>query len=98
MIIYKKTTPEDADTLMIKDTISAVNKRTPFSGVWTWIKSKMQNEFPGAGAHNSIYRGKSLGSSVTETQYFLHSWRSSVFLREIGSSKHCGKLKQRNLN
>lgn len=65
----QKETPSDNDTLMIKDTDGGVNKRSPFSGVWMWIKSKIQSEFPGAGAHNSIYRGKSLGSSVTESQY-----------------------------
>lgn len=29
----QKSTPEDADTLMIKDTAGAANKRTPFSDV-----------------------------------------------------------------
>lgn len=37
----QKTTPEDADTLMIKDTAGSANKRTPFSGVWTWIVNKL---------------------------------------------------------
>lgn len=37
----QKSTPEDADTLMIKDTAGAANKRTPFSGVWHWIVSKL---------------------------------------------------------
>ena len=37
----QKSTPEDADTLMIKDTAGAANKRTPFSGVWNWIVSKL---------------------------------------------------------
>ena len=71
----KKSTPEDADTLMIKDTSGAANKRTPFSGVWNWIKSKIEAEdlspmlYDNSGAHNAIYRGKYLGSSVTETQW-----------------------------
>ena len=39
----QKATPEDADTLLIKDTAGAANKRTPFSGVWTWIVNKMTN-------------------------------------------------------
>lgn len=37
----QKTTPADADTLMIKDTAGGVNKRTPFSGVWNWIVGKL---------------------------------------------------------
>lgn len=71
----QKSTPEDADTLMIKDTSGATNKRTPFSGVWNWIKSKIEAEdlspmvYDNSGAHNAIYRGKYLGSSVTETQW-----------------------------
>lgn len=71
----QKSTPEDADTLMIKDTSGAANKRTPFSGVWNWIKSKIEAEdlspmvYDNSGAHNAIYRDKYLGSSVTETQW-----------------------------
>ena len=37
----QKATPEDNDTLMIKDTAGAANKRTPFSGVWNWIVNKL---------------------------------------------------------
>lgn len=37
----QKTTPEDNDTLIIKDTSESTNKRTPFSGIWTWIKRKI---------------------------------------------------------
>ena len=37
----QKSTPEDADTVMIKDTAGAANKRTPFSGVWNWIVRKL---------------------------------------------------------
>lgn len=37
----EKTTPADNDTLMIKDTAGAANKRTPFSGVWNWIVNKL---------------------------------------------------------
>lgn len=37
----QKATPEDNDTLMIKDTAGGANKRTPFSGVWNWIVEKL---------------------------------------------------------
>ena len=37
----QKATPADNDTLMIKDTAGAANKRTPFSGVWNWIVNKL---------------------------------------------------------
>ena len=67
----QKNTPSDNDTLMIKDTDGGVNKRTPLSGVWNWVKNKIMADIilPNAGAHNSIYRGKSLGPSVTEAQW-----------------------------
>lgn len=39
----QKVTPEDNDTLMIKDSAAGANKRTPFSGVWNWIVNKMTN-------------------------------------------------------
>lgn len=39
----QKSTPEDSDTLMIKDTTAGANKRTPFSGVWNWIVTKLAN-------------------------------------------------------
>lgn len=39
----QKATPEDNDTLMIKDTAGGANKRTPFSGVWNWIVNKLTN-------------------------------------------------------
>lgn len=66
----QKATPADNDTLMIKDTAGAANKRTPFSGVWSWIKGKIGDEdlipiYANAGSHNSIYRGKNLGTSFT---------------------------------
>ena len=66
----EKTTPADNDSLMIKDTSASVNKRTLFSGVWTWIKNKMDSEnlipiYANAGSHNSIFRGKNLGTSFT---------------------------------
>lgn len=71
----QKATPADNDTLMIKDTAGAANKRTPFSGVWAWIKNKIESEdlspmlYKNSGAHNGIFRGKSLGSTVTEAQW-----------------------------
>ena len=37
----QKDTPEDNDTLMIKDFTAGSNKRTPFSAVWNWIVDKM---------------------------------------------------------
>ena len=39
----QKATPEDNDTLMIKDTAAGSNKRTPFSGVWNWMLNKLAN-------------------------------------------------------
>ena len=39
----QKATPEDNDTLMIKDSAAGANKRTPFSGVWNWMLNKLAN-------------------------------------------------------
>lgn len=36
-----KTTPEDADEIMIADYKANVSKRTPFSGLWNWIANKL---------------------------------------------------------
>lgn len=37
----QKTTPEDTDIALILDKTANVNKKTPFSGVWNWIVSKL---------------------------------------------------------
>ena len=71
----QKTKPADADLLLIHDNAGAANKKTPFSGVWSWIKNKIESEdlspmlYKNSGAHNGIFRGKSLGSTVTEAQW-----------------------------
>ena len=44
-----------------------MNKRVKFSGVMDWISDKMI--FNNAGFHNSIFRGKNLGTQVTDEQY-----------------------------
>lgn len=36
-----KTTPEDADEIMIADSKANASKRTPFSGLWNWIADKL---------------------------------------------------------
>lgn len=37
----QKQTPDDNDTLLIKDSNAGTNKRTPFSGVWNYIKNRL---------------------------------------------------------
>lgn len=39
----QKTAPEDTDIALILDKTANVNKKTPFSGIWTWIVNKMTN-------------------------------------------------------
>lgn len=39
----QKTAPEDNDIALILDKAANVNKKTPFSGIWTWIVNKMTN-------------------------------------------------------
>lgn len=89
----QKNAPEDNDITLILDKTANVNKKTPFSGVWNWIVSKLTsavisqlettnksivpaiNEINSksignnAGGHNSIFRGKNLGSSVSSSQW-----------------------------
>lgn len=89
----QKTTPEDTDIALILDKTANVNKKTPFSGIWTWIVNKMTNAViqnlqttnktvigsinelnsksigNNAGGHNSVFRGKNLGSSVSPSQW-----------------------------
>lgn len=89
----QKTTPEDTDIALILDKTANVNKKTPFSGIWTWIVNKMTNAViqnlqttnktvigainelnsksigNNAGGHNSIFRGKNLGTSVSSAQW-----------------------------
>lgn len=36
-----KTTPEDADEIVIADTKANANKRTPLGGLWNWIAGKL---------------------------------------------------------
>lgn len=36
-----KTTPEDADEIMIADTKANANRRTPLGGLWNWIAGKL---------------------------------------------------------
>lgn len=38
-----KTTPEDADTLMLYDAATKSNKLSPFSGIWNWMVNKLTN-------------------------------------------------------
>lgn len=89
----QKNTPEDNDITLILDKTANVNKKTPFSGIWTWIVNKMTNAViqnlqttnktvigsinelnsksigNNVGGHNSVFRGKNLGSSVSSSQW-----------------------------
>ena len=38
-----KTTPKDADTLMLYDAATKSNKLSTFSGIWNWIGGKLTN-------------------------------------------------------
>lgn len=40
----QKQTPDDNDTLLIKDSNAGTNKRTPLSGVWNYIKNKLNQD------------------------------------------------------
>ncbi len=66
------TSPVDADSFVL-DGVSGA-RRIPFSNLKGNITDDVSNSvapllFNNAGAHNAIYRGKSLGTSVTSAQY-----------------------------
>ena len=48
-----KTTPEDADEIMIADSEANASKRTPFSGLWNWIANNPFSWFSAAATGQS---------------------------------------------
>lgn len=84
----QKAAPEDDDTLMIKDTADEVNMRTPFSGVWTWIKGKIDGNYKpqvyhsangdaSAGYYVKICTINIVGTYADRPLYFKISQRNS---------------------
>ena len=67
----QKTTPEDTDITLILDKTANVNKKTPFSGIWTWIVNKMTN----AVIQNLQTTNKTVIGSINE----LNSNTRSIF-------------------
>lgn len=75
----QKTKPADADLLLIHDNAGAANKKTPFSGVWSWILDKLASAvisqlettnkriIPAINELNSKSKGYILGITVTST-------------------------------
>ena len=72
----QKTTPADADTLMIKDTAGGANKRTPFSGVWNWIVGKLTSAVISQleTTNKSIVPAINELNSKSKTQYYDYSY------------------------
>lgn len=71
----QKNTPEDNDITLILDKTANVNKKTPFSGIWTWIVNKMTN----AVIQNLQTRNKTVIGSINE----LNSNTQSIFQRDV---------------
>lgn len=75
----QKTKPADADLLLIHDNAGAANKKTPFSGVWSWILDKLASAvisqlettnkriIPAINELNSKSKGYILGITVIST-------------------------------
>lgn len=66
------TAPADANLLLIHD--GTALKKITFSNLRSKVNEPVNNAmafllYTGAGAHNSVYRGKNLGTSVTTAQY-----------------------------
>ena len=70
-----KTTPEDADEIMIADSEANVSKRTPFSGLWNWIANKL--------ATAVISQLETQNKSIIPALNELNSNRSVSILREV---------------
>ena len=96
-----KTTPEDADEIMIADTKANANKRTPFSGLWNWIAGKLatavisqletQNKsiIPALNELNSksFFESKGIGSNVTYTAKLKDYSFGAIFFNAGNSDK-----------
>lgn len=70
-----KTTPEDADEIMIADSKANVSKRTPFSGLWNWIAGKL--------ATAVISQLETQNKSIIPALNELNSNRSISILKEV---------------
>lgn len=85
----QKNTPEDNDITLILDKTANVNKKTPFSGIWTWIVNKMTN----AVIQNLQTTNKTVIGSINELNsnalHFVYgsTERSDTLNFEIGSSR-----------
>lgn len=75
----QKATPEDADTLMIYDTVTKTNKLSPFSGIWNWMVNKLTN----AVINNLQTSNKTVVGALNE----LNSNRVAVYIGKITTSK-----------
>lgn len=76
----QKSTPEDADKLMIYDAAAKANKLSPFSGIWNWIVGKLTN----AVISNLQTSNKSVIGALNELNskaiydiYRNYSWKTS---------------------
>lgn len=75
----QKNTPEDTDISLILDKTANVNKKTPFSGIWTWIVNKMTN----AVIQNLQTTNKTVIGSINELnskKINKSGWSSNKFL------------------
>lgn len=81
----QKATPEDADTLMIYDTVTKTNKLSPFSGIWNWIVGKLTN----AVISNLQTRNKTVLGALNElnSKVFVNVRNLSTFSININLSK-----------
>lgn len=75
----QKTTPEDADSLMIYDAAAKANKLSPFSGIWNWIVGKLTN----AVISNLQTSNQTVLGAINE----LNSNRVAVYIGKITTSK-----------
>ena len=80
----QKTTPEDTDIALILDKTANVNKKTPFSGIWTWIVNKMTN----AVIQNLQTTNKTVIGSINELnsnkpRCIKNSWGTSITIPGI---------------
>lgn len=73
-----KTTPADADDLMIYDATGKANKRVLFSGLWNWMVDKLTN----AVINNLQTNNKTVLGAINE----LNSNKTSSTLLELSGN------------
>lgn len=78
----QKNTPEDNDITLILDKTANVNKKTPFSGIWTWIVNKMTN----AVIQNLQTSNKTMIGAINELNSKIFIGENKRYIKVVSNS------------